>query len=159
MIPNEALAKVAELVGQAQSNARAATGLVAIAYHKGDISLLPAYDHVKVAGDAAEQAAIVLRKLGVTPRRPLTEPMPRRTGSLDLSALSAMDTPDTRELLALLEQAQAVAERVDAYRGFSLPDDIALREGDSRGTDLAETISHVAQRVRGEVCGAVVGRE
>jgi hypothetical protein len=66
-----------------------------------------------------------------------------------------MDTPDTRELLALLEEAQAVAERIDAARGRALPEDIRLQPGESRGTDLAESISYLALRVRGEVCGEV----
>ena len=73
----------------------------------------------------------------------------------NLAAISfeTLDTPDTRELLALLEQAQAVAERIDAARGRALPGDIPLQDGESRGTDLAESVSYLALRVRGEVRG------
>jgi len=68
--------------------------------------------------------------------------------------LDQFDTPDTRELLALLEQAQVVAERVDRARGHSVREDIPLSPGESAGTDLAENISRIALRVRQEVRGA-----
>lgn len=64
-----------------------------------------------------------------------------------------LDTPDTRHLLALLEEAKAVAERIDLARGRALPGDMPLQPGESRGTDLAESVSYLALRVRGEVCG------
>jgi hypothetical protein len=72
--------------------------------------------------------------------------------------LHLLDTPDSRRLLALLEEAQAAAERVDAERGRALPADTPLLPGESRGTDLAETISEIALRVRVEVQGPK-GRE
>jgi hypothetical protein len=72
--------------------------------------------------------------------------------------LETLDTPDTRALLDLLEKAQAVAERIDASRGRCLSPDIPLLPGESRGTDLAETISEIALRVRIEVQGPK-GRE
>lgn len=72
-------------------------------------------------------------------------------GDIDIFQLN---TPDTRELLALLEKAQEAAERVDAARGRSLDDSIPLSPGESRGTDLAEQVSYIALRVRGEVYGA-----
>jgi hypothetical protein len=77
---------------------------------------------------------------------------------LPLQSLALLDTPDARELLALLEKAQEVAERVDASRGRALPETIPLLPGESRGTDLAESISELALRVRTEVHGAK-GRE
>lgn len=81
-------------------------------------------------------------------------PAPTFTGEIDLMQF---DTPDTRELLALLERAQAVAERIDAARGRAVDASVPLGPGESRGTDLAETISMVALRVRGEVHGASGG--
>lgn len=73
--------------------------------------------------------------------------------------LFALDTPDTRALLALLEQAQAVAERLDAARGRAVSDGMPLAPGESRGTDLAESVSVLALRVRGEVYGAMSRHE
>lgn len=72
--------------------------------------------------------------------------------------LHLLDTPDTRELLELLEKAQAVAERIDAARGRTVDSDTPLLPGESHGTDLAETISNIALRVRVEVKGPQ-GRE
>jgi len=62
--------------------------------------------------------------------------------------LHLLDTPASRRLLARLEQAQEAAEEVDRERGRSLPEEILLQAGESRGTDLAETISEIALRVR-----------
>ncbi len=72
--------------------------------------------------------------------------------------LTSLNTPDTRELLALLTQAQAVAERVDTARGRALPEGTPLLPGESLGTDQAESVSALALRVRREVEGAK-GRE
>ncbi len=59
---------------------------------------------------------------------------------------------EARELLDLLERAQAVAERVDAARSRCVDETIALHPGESRGTDLAESVSVLALRVRKEEC-------
>lgn len=84
---------------------------------------------------------------------------PQQAGAgLDLSGLAVLDTPNTRELLELLERAQVVAERVDKERGRSMSPEVPLLPGESRGTDLAEAVSLMALRVRGEVFGAK-GRE
>jgi len=72
--------------------------------------------------------------------------------------LHLLDTPASRRLLSLLEEAQEATEEVDAERGRSLPGDVPLQPGESRGTDLAETISEIALRVRIEVNGPK-GRE
>jgi hypothetical protein len=72
--------------------------------------------------------------------------------------LEQLDTSDTRRLLDLLDQAQAVAERIDADRWRALSADVPLLPGESRGTDLAEAISEIALRVRTEVHGPS-GRE
>lgn len=72
--------------------------------------------------------------------------------------LSQLDTPDTRLLLALLERALIVAERVDSARGRVLPDDTQLPSVMSRGTDLAARINELTLRLRMEVHGPP-GRE
>ena len=70
-----------------------------------------------------------------------------------LSDLDMLNTPDARALLHTLEIAQRHAEHVDRQRGRCLSDDIPLLFGEPRGTDLAETISEIRQRVRMEVYG------
>jgi len=77
--------------------------------------------------------------------------LPSLEGALTLDQL---DTPDTRELLSLLEEAQRVAERIDRARGRHVGDQIPLQPGESAGTDLAESISLLALRMRKEVHGA-----
>lgn len=96
------------------------------------------------AGDLAQTVFKALQQAGaVIPDLPAPPPIP----------LHLLDTPDTRRLLALLTEAQAVAERVDAVRGRTLPADVPLGAGQSRGTDLAESISELARRLRVEVEG------
>jgi len=68
--------------------------------------------------------------------------------------LLALDTPDNRELLSLLDAALAVAERIDRSRNRTLPAHIPTAPGESRGCDLAESLAEVAARVRQEVHGA-----
>ena len=46
-----------------------------------------------------------------------------------------------------------MAERVDAQRGNVLPDDFPLQPGETRGTDLAETLSELALGLKIEVEG------
>ncbi|MES2463620.1 MAG: hypothetical protein V4671_23850 [Armatimonadota bacterium] len=104
-----------------------------------------AQEHRLEAQGAAAEALGTLRDLKAETAEPVLPVRP-----LDLLQL---DTPDSRRLLALLEEAQAVADRVDASRGRALPADIPLQPGESRGTDLAESISYIALRVRGEVRG------
>jgi hypothetical protein len=67
--------------------------------------------------------------------------------------LETLDTPHTRRLLALLMEAQEVAEQIDWERGRALDESVPLLPGESRGTDLAESISEIALRVRTEVHG------
>ena len=64
-----------------------------------------------------------------------------------------LNTPDGRLLLSLLEQAQAVAERVDHARG-RVDTSVLIRPGQSAGYDLAEAVSLITQRVRREVSGS-----
>lgn len=51
------------------------------------------------------------------------------------------------------------AERVDAQRGRSMGPDYEPLPGESRGTDLAESISILRLRVQTEVHGPQTGRE
>lgn len=76
-----------------------------------------------------------------------------QTRGNDLAMLSTIGSDDSCELLDLLEKAQAVAERIDASRGFVVDEKIPLQPGESRGTDLAESLSMLALRVRREATG------
>jgi hypothetical protein len=62
-----------------------------------------------------------------------------------------IDTPEARRLLALLTEAQAVAELVDSQRGNVLSESIPTSSMESRGTDYAESISNLAIRLHMEV--------
>ncbi len=96
------------------------------------------------ANEAVQRAHQLLLQAGAAD----TPAMPRRDIPLNL-----LDTPDSRELLDLLSRALVVAERVDASRGRSLPSDVPLSPGESRGTDLSESISEITLRVGIEVHG------
>ena len=78
---------------------------------------------------------------------------------LDLGDLSKLSDPETmadnEALLVLLVQAQVVAERLDLRRGHVVGEHIPLQPGESRGTDLAETISEICARLRYEMHGPV----
>jgi hypothetical protein len=100
-----------------------------------------AVDTMQTACDALDA---VVKAGGMHPQ----EASPRR---FSLSDLATLDTDDGRELLRLLTEAQAVAERIDLARGRCLPEGIPLEVGESRGTDLAESISMIAVRVKGEI--------
>ncbi len=104
------------------------------------------------ATDATEELRAALRGLkNAGGRLPGSSPVPS-----SLSSLALLSTPSSRELLGLLRDAVAVAERVDAERGRvagkSSPDDCA-------GTDLAEALHFLVLRVADEVEGAQSGRE
>lgn len=117
-------------------------------------SILPV---IQAANEAAQRAhRLMIAEGGKSPM--LEGVSVSQSDRFDLSALVQLDTPDTRLLLAMLEQVQIVAERVDASRGRTLPEDTLLQPGESRGTDIAESVSELALRVRREVEGAK-GRE
>jgi hypothetical protein len=69
----------------------------------------------------------------------------------NLRSLATLNTSTARELLDALENAVAIAERVDAERGRALPPHVPLGPNESRGTDLAEAISNLCMRLRWEV--------
>jgi hypothetical protein len=56
-----------------------------------------------------------------------------------------------RLALALLTEAQAVAELVDAQRGKVLSESIPTGVMESRGTDYADSISHLRIRLHREI--------
>ncbi len=113
-----------------------------------------------LASDAARAAwdclQLLLRAGAASPLPTTVRP---QTDSLNLSSLSALADPETDDLLFHLEQCLAVAERIDARRGRVVSENIPLSPGESRGTDLAETISEIALRVRGKVHGPQTGQE
>jgi hypothetical protein len=86
------------------------------------------------------------------PLQPAAKQEPKIIGN-ELALLSTIGSDDSRELLAVLEHAQQIAERIDASRGFVVDEKIPLQPGESRGTDLAESLSMLALRVRREATG------
>lgn len=87
-------------------------------------------------------------------RCPLPEGDASLSGEGDLAGLMLLDSPDARELLRLVTEAVAVAECVDRSRGRALSPDFPLpNAGETYGTDLAETLSEIALRLRIEVEG------
>jgi hypothetical protein len=94
-----------------------------------------------IAQDATE-AANILRRQGVG-----MDALP----PLYPATLAHLDTQESRRLLALLTEAQAVAELVDAQRGNVLSESIPTGAMESRGTDYAESISNLAIRLHMEV--------
>lgn len=136
---------------------------VSVAAHKASLAIQSgdypqALALAKDAERGAGQAMNTLTAREVGAKNPLfarRQPVSgKKTDPFDLSALATLDTPDARELLALLEQAQAVAERVDRSRGKALAVGTPLLPGESLGTDLAESLSTLALRVRIEVNGS-----
>jgi hypothetical protein len=146
------LARLA-LMAQAAGDDTAAAALIgASGLADPDAVLLDAQELAGAVQDGAREAlGVHAHGVGET----LAEQVARERFAVPLDQL---DTPDTRELLTLLERAQAVAERVDAARGRVVPADLPLLPGEARGTDLAERISEIALRVRTEIHGPA-GRE
>jgi len=131
---------VLEVVGLAL-NARSEGRLI----HPDELLLL-----AQEANDASRRANRLLTAAGAGGAGGCGAPGMSRVAPIPLEFL---DTSETRRLLYLLEQAQEVAERIDAQRGRSLGQEIELLPGESRGTDLAESISEIALRMRTEVHG------
>jgi len=109
-----------------------------------------AMEHAKAAATEAGAALRLLNGLGARPAAvPEGSPVP----------LHLLDTPDARELLALLRQAVPVAERLDQARGRALPPTFPLAEGETAGCDLAETLGYVALRLETEIFGPADRRQ
>jgi hypothetical protein len=128
----------------------------------GDLSTSP---EAKEAARAAvltgmEAMNTLTGKLGAaSPLRARQQPVSEsEPDKFALSSLVTLDTPASRRLLALLMETLEAAEQVDWERGRALDESVPLLPGESRGTDLAESISEIALRVRTEVHGPP-GRE
>ena len=67
--------------------------------------------------------------------------------------LHLLSTSGTRRMSRLLRFAMEAAEEVDAERGNVVADNVPLLPGESRGTDWAETISNLVERLRVDVDG------
>lgn len=105
------------------------------------------------AGDAATEASAALGLLDGMGARPVASPV------AEPIPLALLDTPDARELLALLRQAVPVAERLDRARGRALPAGAELLPEETHGLDLAETLSELALRLKIEVEGPTDRRQ
>ena len=108
-------------------------------------------DTLRMAGDKQRAISSTLHRVNV-PVLP-TAPKQHENSTNDLAMLSTYGSDDSRELLELLERAQAVAERIDAARGRCVDETMPLLPGESRGTDLAESISVLTLRARKEANG------
>lgn len=102
-------------------------------------------EHLRQIQTAHSRISEIVGELGLTVAKP------HRMPEVDINQL---DTPDTRALLAALENAQEIAERVDAARGRTVGNDFPLQPAESAGTDLAESIALLVLRLRNEVGGA-----
>jgi len=110
--------------------------------------------HVAGAANAAvmetQKALALLLALGARPAKiPDPEPVP----------LHLLDTPDARELLALLRQAVAVAERLDQARGRAMPPNVELLPEETRGLDFAEALADLSLRLEMEIFGPADRRQ
>jgi hypothetical protein len=110
-----------------------------------------------IAGDCANRCMDAVR---LAVRAGAADPVERKGDAqrLDLRDLAALDTPQARALLAGLRELLPLAEVVDAQRGRSVGEEVPLQPDESRGTDLAETISEMVLRLRRE-CEGARGRE
>lgn len=136
-----------------------AAALCDLAADEADLAIdaLGADDSTKPAADAMYRALcavndarnVLVTKCGAQSAKATAT----RADSLDLAGLALLSDPAAPQLLALLEQAQAVAEGIDARRGRAVPVSVPLGPGEARGTDLAETISEIALRLRVDIHG------
>ena len=102
---------------------------------------------VQAANVAATEAGKALALLLATGARPAKIPEPEPV------PLHLLDTPDARELLALLRQAVTVAERLDQARGRAMPPNVELLPEETRGLDFAEALADLSLRLEMEIFG------
>jgi hypothetical protein len=76
-----------------------------------------------------------------------------RPSSIGDVPLHLLSSPAAKRLLALLEETLEAAEQVDWERGRCVDEDAKLLPGESRGVDLAESVSELVLRVKTEVNG------
>lgn len=110
------------------------------------------------ANETNERAQATYQLLHAAGGRAPEYDFPRPSEVDPLRSLAQADTHDTRELLRLVCEAVAVAERVDAARGNVVAPDAVLLPGESRGTGWAETLSELALRLKIEVEGPARAR-
>lgn len=101
---------------------------------------------------AAESLATRLVAEGVT--LPILDEVVSRPDEMSLGALASLASPNAAELLTRLEELLPLADSVDSERGRSVGHEHELLPGESRGTDIAETLSTLILRLRREVGGA-----
>ena len=115
---------------------------------------------VRAANDVSQLMAQRLVAEGV--RRPVfvegkatvaTAP-PSTTDALDLGKLARLSTPTAAELLARLRELLPLAEKLDGERGHIMPEEYIPLPGESRGTDVAESISLLILQLKRDVEGA-----
>lgn len=82
---------------------------------------------------------------------PPPAPIPASDNAFDLSELAAVEAarPELERLVAVLTEALAVAEQIDAVRGRSFDEVI----GGSAGWDIAEDVSQLRARVQLDLYG------
>ncbi len=132
-----------------QINDAAQVAYLAVQAGRGAINGRPVTDHLRDAFDGAQQLlGGIRREMG---------PDPVKVFSAPSIPLEQLDTSDTRRLLALLEEALAVAERVDLARGRSVGAGVPLGQGEPAGFDLAEAVGLIHLRVHEEVYGPGAG--
>jgi len=109
---------------------------------------------IEIARDSAYSAARLAVKAGAkSPGPPPTE-----ESRFSLRALASLDSPEARELHRRLAELLPLAERVDDSRGRTMGPEYEPQPGESRGTDVAETLSLLVLRLRNETIGPA-GRE
>jgi hypothetical protein len=141
--PLSRLDQIAARVDAAMKSALVCSMLLALPPDEGRTA------HAKKEADKAKEAAgNALALLSREGARPAHLPAPK-----DIP-LELLDTPENRELLAALDAVVALAEKVDAQRGRSLPESARLHPDDTLGVDLAEDLNQIRARVYMEVHGA-----
>ena len=146
------LNEAARVLVQAEGRLKAGSGDVAKRLHNFGV---PLEEVRRVTGLTNEACASIsqvrglLASLGATGHEAGQDaPLPETLSLSSLAVLSSPDAGELAELLGLLERAQVVAERIDAARGRTVGASVTLLPGESRGTDLAEAVSELAQTVR-----------
>ena len=107
-----------------------------------------AEDEARKTAEAIASLLALLEELGADSRAHNS-----RAGLDTLAQLETLSTPSSQCLARKLHALLPLAEIVDAERGNVLPESVTLRTGETRGTDLAETIGALAQRLNREVFG------
>ena len=110
-----------------------------------------ATDRAAEASEEAGAALALLQRLGVR-----AAPVPAQSEPIPLHLL---DSPDVRELHALLRQAVTIAERIDQARGRAVSPSFPLGDGETAGFDLAEGLQNIVLRLEGEAFGPADRRQ